>query len=138
MRIQAYQLAIVFSIIVAGLIISLPSEPSPAWFVVSPKYSSDNNKSVNISEHDLSNYSKVLAMIKSIELMSEPNPVTGTSSRYSPRSWEKMNHDDAIALITMLGGEYKPRIEQYIFTFKMNDNLFFLHLLFRSSPPKTL
>ncbi len=145
MRIQVRQSVIVlsivvFSTIVAGFIIVFvpDAEPPPSWFIVEPKFSSDNNISLNISEQDLSNYPQVLAMISSIEMMSQPNPATGLVSDYSPRPWKKMNHEEAITLMAIMGGEYKSRKESYLFHFKMNDNLYSLQMYFSSSPPVTL
>ena len=130
---------IVFSIIVAGfIIVFVPAEPPPSWFVVEPKFSSDNNLRLNISEQDLSNCPQVLAMISSIEMMRQPNPATGLANDYSPRPWKKMNHDEAITLMAIMGGGYQSRFESYSFTFKMNDNFYSLQMYFSSSPPTTL
>jgi len=129
---------IVFSIIVAGfIIVFIPTEPPPSWFVVEPHFSSDNNIHLIISEQDLSNYPRVLAMISSIEMMRQPNPATGIASSWTP-PWKKMNHDEAITLIAIMGGEYKSRIESYSFHFKINDNIYSLQMYFSSSPPMTL
>ena len=144
-RIQVSQSAImfsiiVFSVVVAGFIIVFvpDAEPPPSWFIVEPKFSSDNNIILNISEQDLSPYPQVLDMIISIEMRSQPNPVTGLASDYSPRPWKKMNHEEAITLMAMMGGEYKSRVKSYSFTFKMNDDLYSLQMYYSSSPPSTL
>ncbi len=145
MRIQVRQSVIVFSIIVFSIIVAgfiivfVPdAEPPPSWFIVEPKFSSDNNIILNISEQDLSPYPQVLDMIISIEMRSQPNPATGLVSDYSPRPWKKMNHDEAITLMDIMGGGYQSRIESYSFTFKMNDNFYSLQMYFSSSPPTTL
>ena len=143
MRIQVRQSVIVFSIVVFSIIVAgfiiifVPSEPPPSWFVVEPQFSSDNNISLNISEQDLSNYPRVLAMISSIEMMRQPNPATGLVSSWTP-PWKKMNHEEAITLMAIMGGEYKTRIDSYSFHFKMNDNLYSLQMYFSNSPPITL
>ena len=143
MRIQVRQSVIVFSIVVFSIIVAgfiiifVPSEPPPSWFVVEPQFSSDNNISLTISEQDLSNYPQVLAMISSIEMMSQPNPATGLTSSWTP-PWKKMNHEEAITLMAIMGGEYKTRIDSYSFHFKMNDNLYSLQMYFSNSPPITL
>ena len=77
-------------------------------------------------------------MIISIEMRSQPNPATGLVSDYSPRPWKEMNHDEAITLMAIMGGEYKSRIDSYSFLFRMNDSLYSLQMYFSSSPPITL
>jgi hypothetical protein len=145
MRIQVRQSVIVFSIvvfstIVAGFIIVFvpDAEPPPSWFIVEPKFSSDNNIIFNISEQDLSPYPQIMDMIISIEMRNQPNPATGLASDYSPRPWKKMNHDEAITFMALMGGEYKSRIKSYSFHFKMNDDIYSLQMYFSSSPPVTL
>ncbi len=145
MRIQVRQSVIVFSIvvfstIVAGFIIVFvpDAEPPPSWFIVEPIFSSDNNIIFKISEQDLSNYPQILDMIISIEMRSQPNPATGLASDYSPRPWKKMNHEEAITLMAIMGGEYKSRVKSYSFTFKMNDDLYSLQMYISNSPPSTL
>jgi hypothetical protein len=143
MRIQVRQSVIVFSIVVVSIVVAgfiivfVPSEPPPSWFVVEPKFSSDDNIILNISEQDLSNYPQVLSMINSIEMMRQPNPATGTVTSWTP-PWKKMNHEEAITLMAIMGGEYKSRIDFYSHVFRMNDKLYSLYMYFSSSPPITL
>ena len=145
MRIQVRQSVIVFSIVVFSTIVAgfitvfVPdAEPPPSWFIVEPIFSSDNNIIFKISEQDLSNYPQILDMIISIEMRSQPNPATGLASDYSPRPWKKMNHEEAITLMAIMGGEYKSRVKSYSFTFKMNDDLYSLQMYISNSPPSTL
>lgn len=109
----------------------LEPKPPPAWITVET-ISSSSETFIEVEEQDLMKYPKLATAIHQT-VWESPSGISEI-----PGLMIKMTHDEGVALVTFLGGEYKKIVKTYFFKIRVNGDLYGIYIEFSEKRPSNL